>query len=577
MVTLGICGRRRHAASAIAVDGRIVAAISEASITRVLHAGYREGGFPVASATECLRVAGLAPSDLEGIVSAERGALACDGSPSPVRPRGSHREAAETVSSGPAAADRRLVGAGFSRPITAGLGVIQSRPIVRIDRLLAHAWQAAALGAGPALVLVVDYAPSGMGTPGAALFAVRDGVPRCLRHLPGLAALATLLERAAHRLGWTLSSSTSVQDFLEPLAQGAVESEREPSPPWARASDGDAAVDEGILAAWLDGIESVVGHALTDVTSPHVRVQRARASAAARVLDEAAGLLGTLGGRWRETERVETILLAGAAFSSAGFNARLASRLGPGLLVVPVPEPEGCALGAALAAAGEARPSPLEALALGPTYSEAEVKAALENARLDYLYEPSWDRLLSRVSRLLSRGKLVAWFQGAAEFGPRSLGGRSVLCDPSDRYVRENANAFLKQREHHAALPVCVLEEHAPECLETAATSPWMSWRAAVRPAFRDHLRSAIDGDGQVTYQTVAPSPHRALADLLRVHRERTGVPALANLTLAGPGEPTACSPRDAIRTAYSSAVDALVLQRFVLMKDYWQMRADVD
>jgi carbamoyltransferase len=70
-------------------------------------------------------------------------------------------------------------------------------------------------------------------------------------------------------------------------------------------------------------------------------------------------------------------------------------------------------------------------------------------------------------------------------------------------------------------------------------------------------------------------SSQPGLADLLRVHHERTGVPGLVNTTLAGPGEPTACSPRDAVRTFFSSALDVLVVHRFLLMKDYWQMRSE--
>jgi carbamoyltransferase len=443
--------------------------------------------------------------------------------------------------------------------------------VARASGPLAHAWQAAGAGAASSMVLTADLS----GT--AALFTVRDRAPAFVRDVPGVGNLAALLVSVAGRLGWRSDDGVRAIEFLEVLASGTEAHEyRETFAVAATAPDLDAAVISAAAHRGLDGIEAQAGESLRKTDSFKVAVQRARAAAAAAVLERACDVLSELAARWQARARVESLVVTGDLFSSAAFLGRLRARCGASLQPAPVPEPEGTALGAALASQPSPAAAALGHLALGPAYTETEAKAALENARLDYLYEPRWDRLLARVSRLLSKGKLVAWFQGPADFGPRSLGSRSVLGDPSDRYVRDNVNRFLKQRADQATLPVSTLPEAAAECLDSGSPSPWMLARAGVRPDFRDRLRAAVDASGRVTYHTVAGlDTQPGLVDLLRVHRERTGVPALVNTTLAGPDEPVACSPRDAVRTFFSSALDALVIHRFLLMKDYWQMRSE--
>ena len=99
-----------------------------------------------------------------------------------------------------------------------------------------------------------------------------------------------------------------------------------------------------------------------------------------------------------------------------------------------MPEP----VGRALAAAGATGLNGASPLAIGPSYSEEEIKRTLDNCRLDYVYEPDWPRLLARASRMLAQGKIVGWFQGPMAFGPRALGSRSILADPANRYARQN-------------------------------------------------------------------------------------------------------------------------------------------
>ena len=123
---------------------------------------------------------------------------------------------------------------------------------------------------------------------------------------------------------------------------------------------------------------------------------------------------------------------------------------------------------------------------LGPAFSEEQVKATLDNCRLTYIYEPEWSRLFDRVSRLLDRGTLVAWFQGALGFGPRGVAGRAILCDPSNRWARENVNRFLRQVPVDTPLPLAVMD--TAEAWPAGQVRRFAVQTPTVPPAWRDRL-----------------------------------------------------------------------------------------
>ena len=205
-------------------------------------------------------------------------------------------------------------------------------------------------------------------------------------------------------------------------------------------------------------------------------------------------------------------------------------------------------------------------LTRSPAYSEQDVKATLDSCRLTYVYEPEWTRLRHRVSHILSAGRLVAWFQGDAG-GDGVAGGRVIICDPSNRWARENVNRFLRQVALEAPLPL----------VTTADLGQWHGGEVAASPqsvsvsgAWRTQVAGALDRSGCVQLRDITESDDRQLAELVRVHSTRTGVPALIAVPFCGPSEPVVCSPREAIRTMFSSPVDVLVIERFAIAKDYW-------
>lgn len=521
MVTCGISGRRRHAAAALAIDGRLVCAAEQAPLSRVGSDDDRGSILPMAAIEMCLVAAGLSIRDITQFVRAD-----------------GHEATLER---------------SLSRRRFDALGSASAEGF-RMSRLAAFARLAVAAGAQS--VIVADGP--------AALLVSPDGTPSDLGRARGLLALAC---RLAAALGLARDDSAGALAALEQLAANYEPTGYEWFETQSSATDaGSVAVDVATFDRALALAAAEAGAPLSDVTTPFVK--RARV-----VADLADAFLTTLAGHFGQLAAAAgpTVMLAGALFGSPDFVARVRRAAGWPCAVAPSPSTHGAALGAALAGGPFVADAIPPDLALGPPCSEADAKAVLENCRLDYIYEPRWPRLLERVSRVLERGKLVAWFQGRAEFGHPFYGSRSFLCDPSSRYARDNINVFLRRLPLSTPIPLS-LGFGARECVDTSAMSPLTLTRTAVGAEWRDRLRAGVDADGHA-HAHVLRDGTGPLADLLAVHRMRTGVPGLANLPLSAPDDVAAITPRDAVRAAYASSADALVIHRFILMKDYWQIR----
>jgi carbamoyltransferase len=200
-------------------------------------------------------------------------------------------------------------------------------------------------------------------------------------------------------------------------------------------------------------------------------------------------------------------------------------------------------------------------------YSEQDVKATLDSCRLTYVYEPDRGRLRSRISRMLAGGMLVAWFQGRAACGS-GVPRRAVICDPSNRWARENVNRFFREVPIDTPIPVAAAAGAAT--WYNGELQPCVLQRIVVDPAWRHLTIGAVDRDGCVEAQGVAELDEEGLFALLREHQARTGVPALIAVPFCAPREAVVTTPREAIRTTFSSSIDVLVIERFVVAKDHW-------
>ncbi len=289
------------------------------------------------------------------------------------------------------------------------------------------------------------------------------------------------------------------------------------------------------------------------------------AAALQRTLEEA--MLGLA--RWLHARTGLTDLcLAGGVALNCVANARLRDETPfRRLFVQPAAGDAGTALGAAYVIdareRGQACPFTMRHAYLGPEYGEAEIRAALERARLRY--ERPAD-IVAATAELLARDKIVAWFQGRMEFGPRALGARSILAAPTDPRMKDRLNA-IKGREEFRPVAPAVLEEEAGAWFEPAGPSPFMLFVCRVRPEKVDLIPAVRHIDGTARVQTVnredAPLFHR----LIRAVAARTGVPVVVNTSFNTRSEPIVCTPEDALACYLTSPLDALAIGPFLLVK----------
>jgi carbamoyltransferase len=235
------------------------------------------------------------------------------------------------------------------------------------------------------------------------------------------------------------------------------------------------------------------------------------------------------------------------------------------LWVPPCASDTGAPLGSALwhyhHDLGHARGFELKHALLGKAYGEDEIVDALEAAGLRYrrLDEA---QLIPRVARDLADGKIVGWFQGRFEMGPRALGNRSILADPRRPEMREVLNAKVKQREPFRPFAPAVLVERAAEFFEIDQPDPFMTLAPRIRPENRDRIPAAVHVDGTGRIQTVARDSNRRYYDLIEAFGRLTGVPVLLN-TSFNRSEPIVASPKDAVECYLKSGMDVLVLGDF--------------
>lgn len=237
--------------------------------------------------------------------------------------------------------------------------------------------------------------------------------------------------------------------------------------------------------------------------------------------------------------------------------------------------PPGCgdsggAIGAALYLSSQLgeTPVPHEGHAYwGPGYLDRELERELKAARLPYrrLEEPA---LLREVAVLLGEGKVIGWFQGDMEFGPRALGHRSILANPREEAMKDRVNG-IKRREKFRPFAPIVPVERAREFFELpGGESPFMLFAVKVREAKRAGLAAITHVDGTARVQTVREHANPLLHSLLLAVEPAIGAPVLLNTSFNLDDEPVVCAPGDAVRTFAKSSLDALALGPFLVLRN---------
>lgn len=238
------------------------------------------------------------------------------------------------------------------------------------------------------------------------------------------------------------------------------------------------------------------------------------------------------------------------------------------IFIQPAASDDGTSLGGALWAwvceHGGRRPEPMRHAYLGPSYSDADCRAAMDAAGL--VPEPAAN-LPERVAELLEQGKIIALYQGRAEFGPRALGNRSILTDPRPTAMKDVLNARVKRREGFRPFAPAVLAERRSEFFSGSHPSPFMLLVESVRPDKREQLGAITHIDGTARVQDVERDLNPLYYDIIDAFGRRTGVPVLLNTSYNVRGEPIINTPEEAIRGLMSMDMDGLVLQGHLLLK----------
>lgn len=495
---IGLGGAQRNAASALCVDGDILAACEQERLTRVRRSPARNGGFPLEAIEFVKRFAPKAVSD--GYAVAEDDIHV----PGPVQRFDHHFGHAAT--------------AFWSSPFDEAIILVCDRHRTRPVSV----WQGTETGL---IELPLSWTGSGFAD-AYSLAAEAFGL--------SAAAEEHKLEALA-RLGGG-ACTDAVKPFVSYDGRGLVIRDTFQSAVAQQVGDNGHLAPLMRRAEIADGIQRHLGTLLLEVLHD---VKRG------------------FGGR--------NLCLGGGLFFNSYFTTLVAeSDLYESVFVPVNPGNAGVAVGAAIAASGRRpRQAPLSPF-LGPEYDATEVKAVLDNCKLSYDYLND-GQLLSEATSALMRGQLVGWFQGRMEWGPRALGNRSILANPSAPYTLENLNLFLKQRDPHRSYSLSVCLEDAHVYFEGPPKSDFMEFEYRVKDAslFKSlmPLRST-----RLRVQTVGDQPP-LFRRLLKTFGMATGLPVLVNTSFNGFHEPIVCTPRDAVRVFYGTGLDLAFIGNFVMRK----------
>ncbi|MBO0702223.1 MAG: carbamoyltransferase [Candidatus Dormibacteraeota bacterium] len=547
MKVLGINAVFHDPAAALLVDGKIVAATEEERFSRRKH-GKRPVPFstwelPVAAAEWCLEEGGLKAEDLDAVAYSYDPQLAPSGDGDLIA---SEWEGLRT-----------LYAARAPRFLETALPGLDGERVEFVAHHVAHA--ASAYLAGPernAAVLVVD----GRGERTSALLGhAQDGRLRPLSTQPLPDSLGLLYEELTAHLGFLRSSDEykvmALAAYGQPRYLDHFRS--------LMTTDGEGhfhtepvAWDRFCPAAPPDGADGP-------------RLEEEHADLAASVQTRLEEVLLELAGWLHAHTGEEALVLAGGVALNCVANARLA-RESPFRRVwaQPASGDAGTALGAAayLAESRGDRVSPMTTAALGRQFSDQEIEAALRTARVPF--ERPAD-LADAVAAIIAQDGIVAWFQGRSEWGPRALGHRSLLANPSRAENLGRLND-VKGREQFRPIAPMVLEDRAAEMFDGQLPSPYMLFTHRVLDGWGARLPATTHVDGTARIQTVNRDEEPLLARLLEAFQARTGLPVLVNTSLNVAGRPIVDSIRDALECWGSTPLDALAIGPYLLRRTAW-------
>lgn len=274
-------------------------------------------------------------------------------------------------------------------------------------------------------------------------------------------------------------------------------------------------------------------------------------------------------GDWVRREKATRLATAGGVFLNVKLNQKIVEE---GIIekyhIFPGAGDSGLAAGAALYVYNQIAQKPvigkLQDINWGPAYSDAEIEAVLKERNLRY---KKVDDVVELSAKLLSEGKILGWFQGRMECGPRALGSRSILFDPRKAENKDIINARVKFREPFRPFCPSMTSECVADYLYHTRDEQYMITAYRVKPEKAKEIPAVVHVDGTCRPQFVHRDTHPLYWRLLHRFGELTGVPVILNTSFNIKGDPIVCTPRDAIKCFYDTGIDFLAIGSYMLSK----------
>jgi len=576
MVILGINAYHANASAAIVVDGRLIAAVEEERLNRVKYAA----GFPARAIQFCLNQAGVKLEEVDHI------AIPRD----PWARLGTKLRFAVRMPR--FALDRARVMrrfAGIREELAASFDVAPEQIRARFHRIEHHfAHLASAYFVSPydsAAVLSAD----GLGDFASAMWATAEGPRmRVLGEITFPHSLGMYYTALTQYLGfWKFGDEYKVMGLA---AYGQPEFLDE----FRRIVRADAPLSfrlglryfthqrQGADMTWRDANSTpVLGRLFSSYLEQRLGPARQKEEPLdSRHYNLAASLQAALEevlvAYWNalaEKTKQKSLCLAGGVAFNCVANGKVFNRTPfERVYVQPAAGDAGLSVGAAFAVLhnflGRPREFSMDHAYWGPGFSAAEIRHAVEaSGILDEdvtASELGEEALVQTTARHIADGKIVGWFQGAAEWGPRALGNRSIVADPRRPEMKDTLNRRIKHREAFRPFAPSILEEATGEFFEEAHPSPFMTFAYPVRPEKRSVIPAPTHVDGTARLQTVNRAATPLYWKLLRAFGDLTGVPVVLN-TSFNDNEPIVCRPEEAIECFRRTRMDVLAIGNFVL------------
>jgi carbamoyltransferase len=528
-------------AACILIDGRLVAMVEEERLNRIKHAPRMA---PKLAMEYCLRQAGVTLEQVDyvavGFDSIARAAL------------GNLRSEESLLSGLNQAALWLRDGSIYERKLP--LEGYDRNRVIFVNHHAAHATSSFfASGFSEANILSLD----GSGGSESGILGIGRGTDiQVLKTVSNRGSWGLMYEAVTEKLGFRRHSGEGKVMGL--AAYGKPDPKGLPCVNW----DGDIpAIDPEKRKAFIQSLK------LRQKDDPITEEHKNLAATLQDTLERAVSRMA----EWlHEQSGIRRLCLGGGTALNCSMNGKLA-RLPwvEDIFIQPAAHDAGTALGAALSVYAEKtgqRPVwQMEHAYWGPEFTNEQIKEAL-SAFQDLRFYRS-DDICAETARLLAEGKIIGWFQGRSEVGPRALGNRSILADPSRPEMKDRVNNQVKHREPWRPFAPSVLEESVGRYIDQPMPSPFMILAFNTKPEMKTEITAAIHVDGTCRPQSVSRVTNPRYWQLIKCFEELTGIPAILNTSFNVDSQPIVNTPEEAIDTFVNCGIEVLAIGDFLVWK----------